>query len=178
LLASATTGVSSITTPLPTGEVTEVATTIVETGVLSATLSAQPSASPAAFVTTPGLANAPLQVYVVAVQRAWMRIIVDGQVSFEGRVMPGSAYSFSGIERIELFTGDGAGLQVYFNEQDLGLLGGFGEVVNRIFSIEGIQTATPAIPPTSTPVPTGSATPASTPTGTTVPSTPTPTPKS
>ena len=178
LLATVTADVSSNTTPLPTGEITEVATTIGESSVLSGTVQAQPSASPAVFVTTPGLANAPLQVYVVAVQRAWMRIIVDGQVTFEGRVIPGSAYTFSGIERIELYTGDGAGLQVYFNEQDLGLLGGFGEVVNRIFSIEGIQTATPAIPPTSTPVPTSSATPAFTPTGTTVPSTPTPTPKS
>jgi hypothetical protein len=106
-----------------------------------------------------------------------MRITLDGKIAFVGRVMPGSAYSFAGNERIELLTGDGAGLQVYFNQQDLGQLGSFGEVVERIFSIEGVQTATPAVPLTSTPVPTSTVTPTPTPTATGVPGTPSPTPK-
>jgi hypothetical protein len=127
---------------------------------------------------TAGIQTTALQVYVVVLQRAWLKMTVDGEVAFEGRVIPGSAYTFSGNERIELLTGDGAGLQVYFNQQNLGVMGGFGEVVNRIFSIEGMQTATPAIPPTSTPVPTSSATASPTPTGTAIPGTPTPTPKS
>ena len=135
------------------------------------------------LTTTPGvleptsrLENAPIQVYVVAVQRAWMRITEDGEVAFEGRVVPGSAYSFAARERIELLTGDGAGLQVYYNQQDLGVMGTFGAVVERIFSIEGVQTATPAVPPTQTPVPTSSITPTPTPTRRSIPGTATKTP--
>jgi hypothetical protein len=101
-----------------------------------------------------------------------MRVTVDGEVTFEGRLTPGSAYSFAGNERIELVTGDGGGLQVYFNQQDLGILGTYGEVVERIFTLQGVQTPTPAVPPTSTPAPTGSPTPPGTPGTPTV--TPTP----
>jgi cytoskeletal protein RodZ len=126
---------------------------------------------------TQSAVNAPLSLDIVARQRAWIRIIVDGEVSFEGRVVPGSAYSFPGNERIELFTGNGAGLQVYFNQQDLGILGGFGEVVERIFSIAGVQTPTPSVPPTSTPVPTATQTPTGTPGLTGTPAAPTATPR-
>ncbi len=177
ILLSTSTVAQSPATSLPTGAITP-DNTAAESGILTGTLSVEPSASPADFEPTQGAQTAPLLVNVVAIQRAWLRIIVDGKVEFEGRVLPGSAYTFSGNERIELLTGDGAGLQVYFNQQDLGTLGGFGEVIDHIFSIEGVQTATPAIPPTSTPVPTGSPTPSPTPTGTGVPNTPTPTPKS
>jgi cytoskeleton protein RodZ len=178
LLASPTTGIPANATLLPTEEITAIPTNFTETGVISGTLEEQALPSPIAAEPTAGLQTAALQVYVVVLQRAWLRMTVDGVVAFEGRVIPGSAYTFSGNERIELLTGDGAGLQVYFNQQDLGVLGGFGEVVNRIFSLQGVQTATPAVPPTSTPIPTSPATASPTPTGTEVPSTPTPTPRS
>ena len=90
--------------------------------------------------------------------------------------MPGSAYTYAGNERVILRTGNGAGLQVYFNQQDLGLLGAFGEVVERVFTIQGILTATPGVLPTSTPAPTGSPTPSSTPTATGATATPSVTP--
>ena len=114
---------------------------------------------------TPDFAGAPVQVYVVARQRAWMRVTVDGEVAFEGRVIPGSAYPFAGADRIELVTGNGAGLQVYFNQQDLGVLGQFGEIVQRIFTVQGMLMPTPAVPPTATqgPTATPSATPSPTP---------------
>jgi hypothetical protein len=79
-----------------------------------------------------------------------MRVTVDGQVAFEGRVLPGSAYPFSGEDRIEVVTGNGSGLQVYYNQQDLGPLGFAGEVVDRIFTSEGVQTPTATVTSTST----------------------------
>ncbi|MBN2149359.1 MAG: DUF4115 domain-containing protein [Anaerolineales bacterium] len=100
---------------------------------------------------TPEIGASVLQVYVVARQRAWMRIVADGQVVFEGRVVPGSAYTFAADERIELTTGNAAGLQVFFNQQDLGPLGIFGQVATRIYTLGGVQTPTPAISPTPTP---------------------------
>ncbi|HSB67065.1 MAG TPA: RodZ domain-containing protein [Anaerolineales bacterium] len=178
LLASPTGGLVNASTLIPSNEITAISTVIAESPVISGTVAARLTPTSAVFGPTPGLANAPVQVYIIGVQRAWMRIMVDGEVAFEGRVVPGSAYSFAGNQRIELLTGDGAGLQVYYNQQDLGLIGAFGEVMEFIFSIEGIQTATPSVRPTSTPVPTSRATPSPTPTGTGLPKTATPTPKS
>jgi cytoskeleton protein RodZ len=103
-----------------------------------------------------------VQVYVTVLQRSWMRVTVDSKVEFEGRVIPGSAYPFVGESQIEILTGNGAGLSIIFNQQDLGPLGVFGQVVNRIFTIQGIITPTPTItltptatlPATRTPLPT------------------------
>jgi len=124
--------------------------------------------------TFPVLEGSQIQLYLVARERAWVQVIVDGEVELEGRVVPGSAYLFNGAERVELVTGNGAALQVFLNRQDLGPLGIFGEVVQRVFTLEGMQTATPAVPPTSTP----SLTPTMTVTGTLPTPTPSQTPTS
>jgi cytoskeleton protein RodZ len=171
LLVSPTGDLVSASTPKPAGEITA-STLTIETGAPNL------SQTPTAFESTPGLTNAPIQVYVIAIQYTWMRMTVDGELAFEGRIIPGSAYSFAGNERIELLTGDGAGLQVYYNQQDLGPLGAFGEVVDYVFSIAGNQTATPAIRPTGTPVPNSPTSPTPSPAGTGLPATTTPTPKS
>jgi len=178
LLATPTGGMVNAITPGPTSAGTANPVVITESPSITGTVAADLTPTSVVFEPTTGLENAPVQVYIIGVQRAWMRITVDGEVAFEGRVIPGSAYSFAANERIVLLTGDGAGLQVYYNQQDLGVMGAFGEVVERVFSIEGVQTATPAVRPTSTPVPTSPTTPTPTPTGTGQPTSPTPTPKS
>lgn len=175
LLSSAAPAVSTEITPVSSQENSAIPTSLTQPEVITGTLEASLSPVPLTQQPPLGMANAPLQVYVLGVQRAWMKITVDGEVAYEGRVVPGSAYTFDGNERIELLTGDAAGLQVYFNQQDLGILGGFGEVVERIFSIEGVQTATPAVPPTRTPAPTGTVTPTPTPTLAAPTATPSPT---
>lgn len=101
--------------------------------------------------TLPVLDDNPLQLYIIAQQRAWMRITADGEEQFSGRVSPGNVYSFSGEEKMELITGNAAGLRVYYNQTDLGTLGNAGEVVSLLFSAEGILTPTPAASPTLTP---------------------------
>jgi cytoskeleton protein RodZ len=113
----------------------------------------------------PTISDAPIQLYVSILRRAWMRVTVDGEVEFEGRVIPGSAYSFSGEFEIELITGNGAGLQVFFNGTDLGVLGVYGEVVYKLFTPEGVLLPTP----TSTPVPTNTPLASPTPPATNVP---------
>lgn len=96
---------------------------------------------------------ASVQVYVTVQQRAWMRATVDGKIEFEGRVMPGSAYSFAGNKQVEIITGNGAALQIFFNQQDYGVLGAFGQVVDVVFTVNGIitPTATTTFTPTATP---------------------------
>lgn len=150
------------TTP-EAGEPTATQTLAVAVGEPADTLEPSP--------TLPIIDSGLIQLYLVARQRAWARIIVDGEIELEGRVVPGSPYLFTGNERMELLTGNGAALQVFLNRQDLGPLGISGEVVQRVFTPDGMQTPTPAVSPTSRPTETATIT--LTPAGT--PS-PTPTP--
>jgi cytoskeleton protein RodZ len=165
------------TPSLTPGNVVSISPTVINnTSIITGTVQIIITETPVVVGSTPGSINAPIQIYVVAKQSAWVRITVDGKIAFQGRVVPGSAYSFAGNDRIELLTGDGASLQVYYNQQNLGQLGSYGQVVNRIFSIEGVQTATPAVPFTSTPVPTVKGTPTPSPAGAARTPSPTPNP--
>lgn len=96
-----------------------------------------------------------VQIYIVVRQRGWVKVTVDGEVEFEGRVVPGSAYLFSGNELVEILSGNAAALQVFFNQQDQGVLGAFGEVVQRSYTPAGViePTPIPTLAPTFTPEP-------------------------
>ncbi len=94
--------------------------------------------------------TAGVQVYVVVHQRAWMQVLVDGEVEFDGRVVPDSAYNFAGEGTVELLTGNGLALQVFYNQADLGRLGVYGEVVSQVYTPDGIVTPTPTITLTPT----------------------------
>ena len=92
---------------------------------------------------SPQQSDLPVNIYIVARQRAYLRVIRDGVVVFNGRTIPGNAYEFSGKESIELLTGNAAALDVYFNQEQLGRLGDVAEVKNLIFSAEeGLITPT------------------------------------
>ena len=86
---------------------------------------------------------APLQLYIIAHDRAFMRVAVDGTSAFDGRVIPDNVYTYSGNDLITLLTGNGAALEIYFNQDYLGSLGSVGEVVDLRFSLQGMQTPTP-----------------------------------
>jgi cytoskeletal protein RodZ len=161
----------------PSAAASIVPTGIIDSGTITATIPSEQTATLVVIASTPGLENAPVQVNVIASQRAWMRVTVDGETVFVGRVTSGSAYTFAGNDRIELLTGDASSLRVYFNQQDLGPLGSFGQVVERIFTISGVETATPSVPSTSTPAPTGTVTPTPTVTPQGPTATPSPTPR-
>ncbi len=129
-----------------------------------------PTATPA--VNLPGTGeDEAIQIQIVVRQRAWVRVTVDGEIQVEGRVVPGGAYTFSGHEAVEILTGNGAALQVFFNQTDMGPMGIFGEVVSRVFTPTGIVQPTPTIIPTPTPTltPTPAATATETPTPTAQP---------
>jgi cytoskeleton protein RodZ len=69
-------------------------------------------------------------------------------------VTAGNAYPYSAKKTIEVETGNGAALQVYFNEKDLGKIGVVGQVVNLIFTQGGMVTPTTSFSatPTATPL--------------------------
>jgi cytoskeletal protein RodZ len=124
-----------------------------ETNVAGGTIAATTTVT----VTLPASGGAPIEIYLVVRQRAWLRVLVDGEVAFEGRVAPGRAYTFQGDERVEFITGNGAALQVFYNQNDLGILGTMGEILQRVFTLEGVMTPTATL--TFTPAPTQEATP-------------------
>lgn len=172
LLPSATLPTEDLLSPTPTvpGQAVTPGSTVSPeplTTSISETVTLQPGTAAVqagtAAVLTPVFGASPLQVYVIASERAWMKVTVDDKVVFEGRVLAGSAYPFGGNERIVLETGNGAGLDVIFNQQELGTLGLWGEVVVRIFTLQGVQTPTPAVSPTPTPAPSEAPTPPGTP---------------
>ncbi len=156
------------------------------------------SPDPSQFTATPGILSAQIpgeatvtiviptqdldvsvQVNLIAVERTYMRVIVDGEETFNGRVVPGTAYPFQAEVQIEVLVGSGAAIRTVYNGRDLGLMGTFGQVVNNIYMSEEVitPTALPSPTITSTVAPTFTVAPTSTvrPTSTPVPSnTPTP----
>jgi cytoskeletal protein RodZ len=118
-----------------------------------------------------------VQVNLVAAERTYMRVTVDGEVSFEGRVVPGTAYPFEAQDQVEVLVGNGAAIRIVYNGRDLGLLGSFGHVVNNIYRADEIVTPTglPTETPTITLTPTRTPVPSATPRFTASPVTPAPT---
>ena len=110
-----------------------------------------------------------VQVNVVAVERTFMRVLVDGEEVFNGRTAPGNAYSYDGEESVELLVGNAAAVRVIYNQRNLGLLGGFGQVASYIYTLDEIIVPTPEIPPTATNTPFVSPTPSITPSPTATP---------
>lgn len=102
--------------------------------------------------------TAPLQVYVVALARAYLQVSVDGKVVFDGRVVPGGAYTYSAQKSIELLTGSAAAIEVYFNQKFQGRLGEVGQVVKLTFTEAGMATPAPTQTPLVTPTPTPTST--------------------
>lgn len=97
--------------------------------------------------------SAPINILIVPLQRVWVQVTADSELVFEGRLLPGNAYDYSGTEKVEILTGNAGAFQVYFNEQDLGSVGLIGQVSDLVFTSSGliIPTATVTSAPTETP---------------------------
>jgi cytoskeletal protein RodZ len=133
-------------------------------------------ATPAIIIPTVNI-NVSVQVNLVAVERTYVRVIVDGEVVFEGRVIPGNAYLFEAEEQVEVLVGSGAAIRIAYNGRDLGLMGTFGQIINNIYRADEIITPTalplptptntappsPTLRPTNTPVSSRTPIPSSTP---------------
>jgi cytoskeletal protein RodZ len=126
---------------------------------------------PEGTVEVPTLAaNVNVQVNIVSVERSYLQVTVDGEVAFDGRTIPGNAYPYEAEERVEILAANGSALRVVYNQRDLGLLGGFGQIVRVIYTADEILVPTPEVPPTLTNTPFISPTPSITPLPTTTPS--------
>ncbi|HZJ24594.1 MAG TPA: RodZ domain-containing protein, partial [Anaerolineales bacterium] len=95
-------------------------------------------------------ADVSVQVNLIAVERTYLRVTVDGEELFNGRVVPGTAYPFQAQTQIEVLVGSGAAIRTVYNGRDLGLMGTFGQVVNNIYLSEEVITPTALASPTIT----------------------------
>lgn len=138
--------------------------------------------SPTLAIATPTLAiivvpASQVSIKLVVEMRVWIEVIVDGEVQFRGRALAGETLDFVADEVVEVSTGNGAGIRVFYNGVDQGLLGELGQVVSRLWTLEGVLIPTATL--TRTPTPTSTETPTSIPSQTPpMTQTPTQTPSS
>ena len=92
-----------------------------------------------------------VKVQIFPLQREWIRVSVDGSVEFEGRIVVGENYSYSGNTEIIVYTGNAAAFRIFLNEQDLGVVGIEGEVIELLFSRSGLATPSPTAAPSQDP---------------------------
>jgi cytoskeleton protein RodZ len=111
----------------------------------------------------PALNTGPINIVIIPRQRTWVQITVDDEIIFEGRLLAGNAYDYSGEDMIEVRTGNAGALQIIFNEEDIGALGLISQVVTITFTESGIILPTPTITPTFTNTPEFTPTPSETP---------------
>ena len=109
---------------------------------------------------TPVASTDPINLILIPRQRLWAQVTVDDELIFQGRLIPGNAYEYSGQEQINILTGNIGSLQILFNNQDIGSQGLLGQVGELTFTANGLVLP----PPTSTPTVTN--TPETTPTPT------------
>ncbi|MCE1255511.1 MAG: DUF4115 domain-containing protein [Anaerolineae bacterium] len=146
-------------TPMVTGTVTEVNEVKMnpEGGQAVAQAAGEENPQIEATSTLVFTGSGPLQIYVVSRQRAWVRVNTDGKKVFEGRMLPGNAYPYSGNQQIEFITGNAAAIDLTYMQNgvqtDMGVLGTFGEVKSYIFTAQGVSTPTPRYTPTATTTP-------------------------
>jgi cytoskeletal protein RodZ len=110
---------------------------------------AEAEATPTLPLPTPLESYAGVNVSVRAEQRIWLSVRTDGAEVFAGLMRPGEARDFVGQSVVELTTGNGRGTRVVWNGRDQGTLGEVGQVVTRLWTLDGMVFPTP----TNTPSP-------------------------
>ena len=102
-------------------------------------------------------------------QRSWVRVVVDGAVAEESTFEANIEREWQAAESITVRTGNGGGVSLTLNGENLGPMGNVGQVVERTWVVDAngvveqtagstrtpTATATPAPPATPTPTPAG-----------------------
>jgi hypothetical protein len=96
-----------------------------------------------------------IQLSLVVEQRSFTRVLIDGDIDFEGILKPGERLDYLGVQHVEVTTANGAGIRVIFNQREEGLMGDFGEVVTWRFepNERAVFTHNPESLVTETPAP-------------------------
>ena len=71
-----------------------------------------------------------LKLRVVAIERTWLKIIVDDQNVRSYDLKPEDRLELEGADHFNLMIGDATGLQIFFNDKPVKIFGSSGQVVN------------------------------------------------
>jgi transcriptional regulator with XRE-family HTH domain len=84
-----------------------------------------------------GLADA-IELRLEITERSWIEVTIDGSVVFSGQVVRGDGpFEWRASHEARFRTGNGAGVFVTINGNELGKLGGRGQVVDETWSTSG-----------------------------------------
>lgn len=71
-----------------------------------------------------------LTLRVIAVERTWLKVIVDGQNARSYELKPEDRLELEGTSNFNLMIGDASGLQIFLNDRPVKLFGSRGQVVS------------------------------------------------
>lgn len=112
--------------PLPTSAALPLPTPTTRLSPTPTEVPATPTAETASGLTLAVSASAP----------AWLRVVVDGAVSYEGTLAAGEQREWTGLQSLFLLTGNAGGTLVVVNGEAVGSLGANGEVVRQLWVLE------------------------------------------
>ncbi len=102
----------------------------------SVTASPKPSV---AAIASPTDASAPVSVDLNLTDRAWVQVVVDGTVKYEGILEKGAQQSWSGKESIIVSSGNAGAVSVAFNKGAAKTMGKLGQVEEKTYTAKGLQ---------------------------------------
>lgn len=65
----------------------------------------------------------------------WTRVTVDGDLVFEGMINAGQTFDWKGTQSVNILLGNAGAAQIIMNGQNIGTIGGDGDVVERTFAL-------------------------------------------
>jgi cytoskeletal protein RodZ len=131
---------SVILSPLPTSP--EASATPTPT---SAPATDIPGPTPLPNPNVPPTGNVAVQLQITG--RTWLRVTVDGQVSYLGAPGPNTVLQYRG-NAVNVRASNASGVHAIVNNRDMGALGARGQIFDQTFTASGM------IAPTGTPLPT------------------------
>jgi cytoskeletal protein RodZ len=94
---------------------------------------------PQIAATTSAPQEQPFSLQLKAVEQTWVRIQINGQPEYDMTLRPGEGTSHQALKHIHLLVGNAGGLDIIFKGKSLERFGKSGEVVNLIFTPQGVE---------------------------------------
>jgi hypothetical protein len=83
--------------------------------------------------------NQSLQIEISAMERTWLSIVTDGQMTFSGMLEAAETKVLQGHEKAQLRTGNAGGINVVFNGRNIGPIGSRGQVRTVVFTKDNYE---------------------------------------
>ncbi|HLY27608.1 MAG TPA: RodZ domain-containing protein [Aggregatilineales bacterium] len=90
--------------------------------------------------------SGPVALQLTITERGFLRVTVDGQVSYSGSAPPNTVLQYQG-SAIQVHSANAAGVQVTVNGQNLGTLGARGQMVDQTYTASGANSGGAQSPP-------------------------------